>query len=464
MTGNGKLRFLMGMLVVFAVAIFERSQSLPQTTDTAWLSLTPTIDEVNLQPATYEHFTNLTTTLVSLPDADPCARICQWKTHPQHHQYFSSDDDMNALTLYLSKHAYMSLADVTSDLEHPAQITDFAVNRCLSQYQSTRILVIYLTTGFPRERMMKRDLKFLDNLTIPHVILTVGHGNIWKMPVEKRVIDNPYLLRWFGSSQLHAPGDRPGESVFHPRAYPLPLGVTTRYDSYEQLKHLVKVTQPAKKNKLVMVNFSPVGSAKTQYRAPPYQRFCNSTQSSFATCTKGGFFDRRVSARHNGKLVNKYSSKLWARQAPLIYQDWAKHKFTVSPRGQQTDCHRFWETLYLKSIPIVLRSEMYYQNLIQYYFPKDVELPILFVDSWDNVTAAFLEREWEARFKRILQQPWPPRYLTMSHVRDAVERGIKEEVAQRAQKKGTFWKKVDQQLQKHGLWENRTRCYSQDWR
>ena len=330
MIGNGKLRFLIGMLVVWAATTVERS--LLQTTYPAsWLALTPTIDEVNLQPATNEHFTNVTTTLASLPD--PCSRICQWNTHPQHHQYFSSDDDVNALTLYLSKHAYMSLADVASDHEHPAQITDFAVNRCLSQHQSKRILMIYLSTGFPREKMIKRDLKFLDNLTIPHVILTTGPGNIWKKAVEKRVIDNPYLLRWFGSSQVHARGDLHGNSVFHSRAYPLPLGVTTRHDSFEQLKYLVKVTQPAEKNKLVMVNFSPVGSAKSQYRDPPYQRFCNSTQSSFATCTKGGFFDRRVSARHNGKLVNKYSSKLWARQAPLIYQDWAKHKFTVSPRG-----------------------------------------------------------------------------------------------------------------------------------
>ena len=45
----------------------------------------------------------------------------------------------------------------------------------------------------------------------------------------------------------------------------------------------------------------------------------------------------------------------------------------VCPRGNGVDCHRIWEVLYLKRVPIVKK-----ENQLKYF----ESLPILFLDSW----------------------------------------------------------------------------------
>ena len=63
------------------------------------------------------------------------------------------------------------------------------------------------------------------------------------------------------------------------------------------------------------------------------------------------------------------------------------HKFTFCPRGNGPDTHRFWESIYLGSIPIVLD----YPEM-ETFFSK---LPCLKVKSWLTVTEELLEIEYE---------------------------------------------------------------------
>jgi Exostosin family len=65
--------------------------------------------------------------------------------------------------------------------------------------------------------------------------------------------------------------------------------------------------------------------------------------------------------------------------------DIAQSKFTLCPRGNGVDTHRLWESLYLGSIPIVI-------DTVEHSQWKD--LPILFINSWEEVTPAFLEAKW----------------------------------------------------------------------
>ncbi len=58
--------------------------------------------------------------------------------------------------------------------------------------------------------------------------------------------------------------------------------------------------------------------------------------------------------------------------------------FSISPPGNGIDCHRIWESLYLRTVPIVKRHEA---------FSQFKHLPILFVDSWEEVTLPFLEQK-----------------------------------------------------------------------
>lgn len=62
----------------------------------------------------------------------------------------------------------------------------------------------------------------------------------------------------------------------------------------------------------------------------------------------------------------------------------AKSVFTISPPGNGIDCHRIWEALYLRTVPVV-KSHI--------AFSQFVNLPILQVPSWDIVTPEYLRHK-----------------------------------------------------------------------
>ena len=60
----------------------------------------------------------------------------------------------------------------------------------------------------------------------------------------------------------------------------------------------------------------------------------------------------------------------------------AKHKFILCPRGNAIDCHRNWEVLYMKRVPVMKRHP-YLEVLFKDY-------PVLFVDKYSEVTKELL--------------------------------------------------------------------------
>lgn len=62
----------------------------------------------------------------------------------------------------------------------------------------------------------------------------------------------------------------------------------------------------------------------------------------------------------------------------------SKSVFIISPPGSGIDCHRVWEALYLRCVPIVKEHET---------FSQFKHLPILFVNSWEEITVDFLKEK-----------------------------------------------------------------------
>ena len=74
--------------------------------------------------------------------------------------------------------------------------------------------------------------------------------------------------------------------------------------------------------------------------------------------------------------------------------------FVASPPGNGMDCHRTWEALYLRTIPVVKRSSLYDA------FPR---LPVLAVHDWSEVCgwdSSFLSREYERMSPQIETTPY----------------------------------------------------------
>lgn len=70
-----------------------------------------------------------------------------------------------------------------------------------------------------------------------------------------------------------------------------------------------------------------------------------------------------------------------------------QHKFVLCPRGNGVDTHRLWETLYMESFPIVQRHVA---------LQEFDDLPILWIDSWEEVT----EDRLQAEYTRMTSQTW----------------------------------------------------------
>jgi hypothetical protein len=64
----------------------------------------------------------------------------------------------------------------------------------------------------------------------------------------------------------------------------------------------------------------------------------------------------------------------------------SKSKYVLSPHGFNPDCFRHWESMYLSAIPITLN----HPKLNSF---KD--LPILFLDSWDELSEELLNERYE---------------------------------------------------------------------
>ena len=134
----------------------------------------------------------------------------------------------------------------------------------------------------------------------------------------------------------------------------LPLGITN--DSDESSIHKIygnldiMEIKDVEKSKCIYMNFN-VNTCKPE-REIVYDLFVN---KPFVTLGKS---EDTIEGR------SKYLTEI------------KEHKFVLCPRGNGIDTHRLWETLYMKSIPIVK-----YENV----YSDFRDLPILFINDWTEL-------------------------------------------------------------------------------
>jgi len=102
------------------------------------------------------------------------------------------------------------------------------------------------------------------------------------------------------------------------------------------------------------------------------------------------YINHRIETRPQSRkwIYDYFIDKPWAtvRQPTLSLLDFEKelneHEFVLCPRGNGIDTHRLWEALYSGVTPVVERH-ITHKNL--------ENLPILFVDSYKQITENFLK-------------------------------------------------------------------------
>ena len=71
-----------------------------------------------------------------------------------------------------------------------------------------------------------------------------------------------------------------------------------------------------------------------------------------------------------------------------------KSYYTLSPRGAGEDCHRFYEAIYLDSIPIVKRTNTHFDKLYDIF-------PCLIINNWEEVTEDLLIQNKDKYMNKI---------------------------------------------------------------
>lgn len=87
-------------------------------------------------------------------------------------------------------------------------------------------------------------------------------------------------------------------------------------------------------------------------------------------------------------LKDLFRDKSWAEvhdqrvTYSVFLYNLSQSKFMICPRGNAIDCHRNWEVLYMRRVPI-MKKHPYLQELFKNY-------PVLFVDDFNEVTEKLL--------------------------------------------------------------------------
>ena len=156
-----------------------------------------------------------------------------------------------------------------------------------------------------------------------------------------------------------------GQNSFSENVTPLPIGFeNTRWEE----------------------SFGP----KTNWITEARSKDVSPTKSVYLNCNK----NTSLNARQHCYNVANGMSYATVDQPNLTYQQYLsriqEHKFVLSPRGNGLDCHRTWEVLMLKRIPVIKREgsmEHLYKNM-----------PVLFVDDWTDLNQINLDEVYSEFF------------------------------------------------------------------
>jgi len=205
----------------------------------------------------------------------------------------------------------------------------------------------------------------VDPLLKAHYIL-VTVGDYPEPGAFKDLLDNEKLIAWFayGVEKKYSG---------HPKMVALPQGIAPQFLDYGNVEIIeeCKKDSPKEKEHLLYMNFKvPEGHPHGSTSYGKYRKLVFELFKDKDFCT--------VASRKSHKD---------------FLSEMSNFKFVLAPIGNTCDSdgigvsYRVWEALLMGCRPIVEQSTV----------PKSLveDLPVLLVDSWQEVTEKFLEQKWE---------------------------------------------------------------------
>jgi hypothetical protein len=167
----------------------------------------------------------------------------------------------------------------------------------------------------------------------------------------------------------------------HERIRSIPIGLENDcWYPEKKIKLFEKLKSPKVYRNMLYMNHN---TGTNPARIRPYELF---EDKPWVTAERG----------QNGRGISDYLESVY------------NHPFVICPEGNGMDTHRVWECLYLRTIPIEKR------NINNQFY---TDLPICFVDDWEEITEEFLFKE----FKRMSEIKWNLAKLNFNYWKDEIQ-------------------------------------------
>ena len=193
---------------------------------------------------------------------------------------------------------------------------------------------------------------FFNNIKIkdPLIILT-GNSDIPINNLHLKYINQENIIAWFAQNV----------EIIHPKLKTIPIGIANAGYPFGDVKILQKIQKENnKKNNLFYCNFTVDTNKKER-------QYClEQTNLSIIEHTNGGWDGVYGIHGINKKVPNTFEGYL---------RDLSKSYFSICPKGNGIDSHRVWESLYVKTIPVVTKTLIAQEHCY---------IPMIVLDDWSD--------------------------------------------------------------------------------
>lgn len=198
---------------------------------------------------------------------------------------------------------------------------------------------------------------FFSTIKLPSSFVLFTHNSDYAINESHiKYLDDARVIVWFAQNAL----------IYHPKLRSIPIGIADSGYSHGDLGAINKVRGEGNlKDNLFYANYS-INNNRTE------REYClQQTGIPLTYNVDGGW--NGFAGGYN--VPNTFEGYL---------RDMSKSYFCISPKGNGIDCHRTWESLYVKTIPIVTKSRVVEDHK---------EFPIIILNDWSEFNSINFNKE-----------------------------------------------------------------------
>jgi len=194
------------------------------------------------------------------------------------------------------------------------------------------------------------------------IILISGNSSFIIDDKYLPIVNNNRIIKWYTTNSI----------LKHDKIINIPIGLQNEHlyfhNNPQSDQKLLKSIINTNINKELNVLLSFNVNTNPLHRKPIYDLLSNEDYVDIRIFSSNDRYDKNF-------MIN-------------YYKEIKRHKFVVCPLGTGPDCHRYWEVLYLGTIPIIQKH-----IALDPFFEND-KLPVLYIDKITDINVKLLEYEY----------------------------------------------------------------------